>query len=122
MTREGIRTVQVVTESPVFATIDGDGPLIEGKYNLTDIHRLNCPNTSDQPAYRVELRWHRGTAGYGEPNPEPVGTIMPGKAITRSRIFLADTNTAVRGVAVTFTDAAGIRWLRRPDGYLSEQE
>jgi hypothetical protein len=44
MTREGIRTVRAVTESQVVATIDGDGPLIEGKYNLTDIHRLNCPD------------------------------------------------------------------------------
>ena len=44
MTREGIRTVQVVTESQIAATIDGDGSLIESKYNLTDIHRLNCPD------------------------------------------------------------------------------
>jgi hypothetical protein len=35
--------------------------------------------TSDQPVYSAELRWHRGTAGYGEPNPEPIGTVMPGR-------------------------------------------
>lgn len=44
MTREGIRTVRTLTETQVAATVDGnDGPLLESKYNLTDIHRLNCP-------------------------------------------------------------------------------
>lgn len=44
-------------------------------------------NTSDQPLYDAELRWHRGSAPYGDPNPEPLPTIMPGDDITRSRLF-----------------------------------
>lgn len=35
-------------------------------------------NTSGQPVYGAEVRWHLGTAEHGEPNPEPLGTIMPG--------------------------------------------
>jgi len=34
-------------------------------------------NTSDQPIYDVELLWHRGSEPYGDPNPQPLGTIMP---------------------------------------------
>lgn len=77
-------------------------------------------NISDQPIYNPELRWHRGTAGHGDPNPEPLPTIMPGDEIARGRQFPPDTNMDVSGAVVRFTDAAGVRWLRRPDGYLNE--
>lgn len=43
MTREGIRTVQIVTGTQVVGTLD-HSPLLEARYNLTDIHRLNCPD------------------------------------------------------------------------------
>jgi hypothetical protein len=78
-------------------------------------------NTSGQPVYDVELRWHVGTAGYGEPNPEPVGVIMPGEQAKRSRDFEPGTNMDVTGAVTRFTDAAGVRWLRRPDGELVAQ-
>lgn len=43
-TREGIKTVHVVTPTQVVATVDfNEGPLQETKYNLADIHRVNCP-------------------------------------------------------------------------------
>lgn len=42
MTENGIRTVRIVTGSQVVATLD-DSALMEGKYNLKEIHRLNCP-------------------------------------------------------------------------------
>ncbi len=45
-------------------------------------------NTSDQPIYDAELRWHVGSAGHGEPNPEPLGAIMPGAEVSRTRKFL----------------------------------
>jgi hypothetical protein len=77
-------------------------------------------NSSDQPIYEAELRWHRGSAGYGEPNPEPLGTIMPGVEVSRMRDFPPGTNMAVSGAVLRFSDAAGVRWLRRPDGYLNE--
>jgi hypothetical protein len=78
-------------------------------------------NTSGQPVYDAELYWRRGSAGWGEPNPEPLGTVMPATEIARTREFSRDTNMDVSGAVLRFTDAAGVRWVRRPDGYLGEQ-
>jgi hypothetical protein len=77
-------------------------------------------NTSDQPIYDAELRWHVGSAGHGEPNPEPLGTILPGEEAGSMRPFPYGVNMDVSGAVVRFTDANGVRWLRRPDGYLNE--
>jgi hypothetical protein len=77
-------------------------------------------NSSDQPIYDAELRWHVGTAGHGEPNPEPLGAVMPGADASRMRPFPYGVNMEVSGAVVRFTDANGVRWLRRPDGYLGE--
>ena len=77
-------------------------------------------NTSDEPIYDAELRWYLGPEGFGEPNPQPLGIIMPGALAARTRSFPEDTNLEVSGAAVRFTDAAGVRWLRRLDGYLGE--
>jgi hypothetical protein len=40
-------------------------------------------NTSERPVYDAELRWHLGAADYGEPNAEPLGTIMPRSEVTK---------------------------------------
>jgi len=77
-------------------------------------------NRSDQPIYDAEICWHRGSAEHSEPNPEPLGTIMPGPEVTRMRDFPPGTNMAASGAVLRFSDAAGVRWLRRPDGYLNE--
>ena len=77
-------------------------------------------NSSDQPIYNAELRWRRGSSSWGEPNPEPLSTIMPGKEVTRVRQFPRDTNMTVSGAVLTFRDAAGVTWLRRRDGELME--
>jgi hypothetical protein len=77
-------------------------------------------NSSDQPVYHAEFSWHGGTASHGSPNPEPLGTIMPGDETSKIRVFPQGTNLEVSGAVVRFTDAAGIRWLRRPDGDLTE--
>lgn len=85
---------------------------------------MTVVNSSGQPVYDAELYWHRGSAGWGEPNPEALGMIMPGAEPKRSRrLFPEDTNMNmnVSGAILRFTDAAGIRWIRRPDGYLGEQ-
>jgi hypothetical protein len=76
-------------------------------------------NASEQPVYDVELRWHRGTAP--ERDPELPGVIMPGTAKTLTRNFPEGTIIEHCGAVVRFTDAAGVRWLRRPDGTLTEQ-
>ena len=78
-------------------------------------------NSSDQPVYDVEFYWRRGSASHGEPNPEPLGILMPGEREEKSRDFPSDTNMAVSGAILRFRDAAGVRWIRRPDGALSEQ-
>jgi hypothetical protein len=79
-------------------------------------------NTSDQPVYDAEFRWHLGSAGHGEPNPEPIGTLLPGAAHTSKRDFPPGTNLQVSGAVLRFRDAAGTVWMRRPDGGLTEQE
>ena len=45
---------------------------------------------------------------------------MPGDRPARSRTFPPDTNMDVSGAVLRFADAAGIKWVRRPDGYLGE--
>jgi hypothetical protein len=87
-----------------------------------DVAELTVVNTSDQPAYDSRLRWHRGSASHGWPNPEPLGTIMPMGEIKRIRRFPLGTNMAVSGGVLTFRDAAGVTWMRRPDGVLTEQQ
>ena len=79
-------------------------------------------NASNQPIYGAELGWHRGSAGHGDPNPEPLGTIMPGGESVHYRDFPDDTNMAVSGAVLTFRDAAGTTWMRRLDGGLVEQQ
>lgn len=77
-------------------------------------------NSSDQPVYDAKLRWRRGSSSWGEPNPEPLPTVMPGMEVTGIREFPPDTDMAVSGAALGFRDAAGVTWLRRGDGELME--
>lgn len=77
-------------------------------------------NTSDQPVYDADLRWHQGPGGYGEPNPEPIGTVRPDMSVRRERKFPSNAHIEHCGAALRFTDAAGTRWIRRADGYLAE--
>jgi hypothetical protein len=77
-------------------------------------------NTSEQRIYHVELRWHLGSAGYGQPNPEPLGVTMPGSSASMERKFPDDAITGTCSAVVRFTDAAGVRWRRRPDSDLTQ--
>jgi hypothetical protein len=79
-------------------------------------------NASEMPVYDAELVWRRGSSMWGDPNPEPLGVILPGDSDRRLRQFAEDTNMDVSGAVLRFKDAAGVRWIRRPDGYLGEQE
>lgn len=45
---------------------------------------------------------------------------MPGER-EKSRDFPGETNMADSGALLRFRDSAGLRWIRRPDGGLSEQ-
>jgi hypothetical protein len=82
---------------------------------------VTAHNTSDQPIYDAELYWHRGSADHGDPNPEPVGTLLPGATHTSTRVFPPETNLEVSGAVLRFRDASGTKWTRRADGYLEEQ-
>jgi hypothetical protein len=79
-------------------------------------------NTSAQPVYEAEFRWHRGSERHGDPNPEPLGIIMPGVEISKVRDFPPGTNMAASGAVLSFRDAAGMTWIRRPDGGLVERQ
>lgn len=80
-------------------------------------------NTSNQPIYDVSLYWyhtstgHRST-GHGNPNPEPLGTLLPDTEVIRVRNFPSGANTDTSGVNLHFTDGAGIEWVRATDGAL----
>lgn len=87
----------------------------------TPIVIVHVKNASDQPIYDAELYWRRGSSGWGDPNPESLrATIMPDDGDDKIRDFPSGSNMQVCGTVLRFTDTAGIRWLRRPDGYLSE--
>jgi hypothetical protein len=78
-------------------------------------------NTSDQPIYDAEFRWHLGSAAYGDPNPELIGTLLPGAEHSSAREFPPGANLEASGAVLCFRDAAGAEWMRRPDGGLTEQ-
>jgi hypothetical protein len=74
-------------------------------------------NTSDQPVYHAELRWH--LAGRGERHPQLLGTIMPGVSTSRVWNFPPGANVAERRSGC-LPGWAGVMWLRRPGGDLQE--
>jgi hypothetical protein len=76
-------------------------------------------NTSDQPVYHTQLYW-RPSGGW--PPFDPLGTIMPGDKIDRTRKFPPVADMAVFGAFLKFRDAAGITWTRTPDGVLTEEQ
>jgi hypothetical protein len=45
---------------------------------------------------------------------------MPHDVLTTQRDFPADANFEVSGAVITFRDAAGVSWLRKPDGEITE--
>jgi hypothetical protein len=80
-------------------------------------------NDSDQPIYYAELVWNDDTLGPNEmvvwPGAERLArVILPGGEVTRTKDPV-DTPDA-RDAVLTFRDAAGIHWLRAPDGYLMD--
>jgi hypothetical protein len=109
--RRGAPLGPLVREATAAGNWTISGPLVSAHF----------VNTSEQPVYDVELRWHLGSAGHGEPNPEPLSMVMPGEQVTRTREFPAGASTDLCGAVVRFTDANGSRWLRRPDGYLVKE-
>jgi DNA-binding transcriptional regulator YhcF (GntR family) len=77
-------------------------------------------NTSDQPVHDLKIKWHSGSHPWGDPSIEDRATLMPHDALTAQLAFPADANFEVSGAVITFRDAAGASWLRKPDGELIE--
>jgi hypothetical protein len=103
------------------------GPVEEGpemkswSFGMPDIV-AHAVNKSDQPVYDAELHWHSRSEPHCEPDPEPLGVIMPGETIDKEGDSKEDTNMAVSGAFLRFRDAAGVIWTRAPDGELTEEQ
>jgi hypothetical protein len=89
----------------VFTGVTGDRPA--------------CPyakNGSDFPIFDAQL-WFPEPEGVS--GPDDLGTIVPGGTVRTSRPLYPDEPLSVTIIA--FRDAAGIRWIRTPDGAFKEQ-
>jgi hypothetical protein len=107
----------------IIETVRPADPLILSRNSLTvalQARTVLVRNTSNQPIYNVELVWCHEPVGHGEPNLEPLGTLTPNDETRITREFPPDTDMDVSEAVLRFTDAAGVRWLRCPDGYLNE--
>jgi hypothetical protein len=76
-------------------------------------------NSSSQPLYDAEIWWHPRSEGSDKPNPEPIGTVLPGASGRFMRKFPFEAADYCEA-DLQFTDAAGNRWIRRTDGFLHE--
>jgi hypothetical protein len=71
-------------------------------------------NSSSQPVYDAELHWP-ARSPQDSPGSHPFGTIMPGAA---PKTYLVPKNAEA---FLWFRDAAGVKWVLKTDGRLSEQ-
>lgn len=108
--------------SRVFITESKTGPLADGtgQWVTSPSVAATVQNSSDLPVYQVEIRWHHGPGEHGAP--EALAVLLPGDTFERSRNFPIDADLASCGAYTRFTDAAVVRWVRRPDGYLGKQD
>jgi hypothetical protein len=71
------------------------------------------------PVYNAEF-WYDDHEGLSEP--DRLGVILPGKRIYASGNRISfNRDSALSDVILTFSDAAGFRWIRMPDGLLIQQ-
>jgi hypothetical protein len=73
-------------------------------------------NASEFPVYDTKFWYVNPSSDLSAP--EYLGTIMPGDISSAERLFSVDQ--ALKYTALTFRDAAGIHWVRWPDGALQE--
>lgn len=107
--------------SRVFIREERHTGLKTGRERVLPCITATVQNASDQPVYDAELRWQRGSAKHDDPNPEPLGMIMPGTEASGSREFPSDAEMVASSAVLTFRDAAGVIWLCRPDGSLRDK-
>jgi gas vesicle protein len=120
--RAQAQQVYVTLEKTPGTSAAPDNSVVQGRMARPPAITATVHNYSQQIIREVQLQWHRGSASHGEPNPEPLGELIPGADAERERQFPADADLERCGAVVIFRDAAGIRWLRRPDGDLQEQQ
>ena len=82
---------------------------------------VTVTNTSDEPIYEARLRWHLDGKPRHDLPAEEIGTIMPGNKGDKSAEYPRGADLDVCGAELEFRDAAGVRRLRRADGYLGEE-
>jgi hypothetical protein len=46
--------------------------------------------------------------------------ILPGQKVTSKREFPQDVNIYACGAVLTFLDAAGVKWTRKPDDFVNQ--
>jgi cbb3-type cytochrome oxidase subunit 3 len=82
---------------------------------LTNDMAMFARNASEFPVYDAQI-WYLQSGGLT--GPEKLGIIMPG---THKDVRKRGRRDAVATAVLAFRDAAGIRWIRMPDGTVSEQ-
>ena len=89
---------------------------------MVDPHRGFWPvvvNGSEFPAYDVQV-WGFSAEYSVLSDPHDLATVLPGDRATVERGG-GSAQEAIQRVVLTFRDAAGVCWVRMPDGTLSEQ-
>lgn len=82
----------------------------------TNDMEMFAKNASEFPVYDAQIRYLRDG---GLTGPESLGSIMPG---TQKHVRKHGRRDAVATAVLTFQDAAGINWIRMPDGSVTEQD
>ena len=81
-------------------------------------------NASDFPVYHAQV-WYSQDGGDSLSGPDDLGIIMPSEEVPVPQEFPSGAvldGHAFDGPILTFADSAGIRWIRMPDGSVSEQD
>jgi hypothetical protein len=73
-------------------------------------------NASDFPVYNAQL-WY--IIPGSPPEPEHIGMVMPDEMRSGDMRTFNDVQDAIDGTVLTFRDAAGLHWIRLPDGELT---
>ena len=110
--RRRAQAVQVFTGAPQPAGSAEQGGPITGTVPY-------ARNASDLPVYDAQF-WYPDYSGLS--GPDHLGMILPGKKhYSRSGRIYSSRDLAISLIILTFRDAAGVPWIRMPDGALREQ-
>jgi hypothetical protein len=84
---------------------------------------VRVENTSRQPVYELVIHWRRSGVSWDQPDVADV--LRPQTFVSRTRSFAdglpAIVDRTLYSAVIRFRDAAGVHWLLRPDGQLTEE-